>query len=93
MRFKTFKLVRYIRIPFTDSCSNGWTLIGKTCYFVSDDKVDFSTAKDSCTDKDAKLVEPKSLEENEKISALVKQKHGNDVRYFIGLTDMIEETK
>ena len=55
--------------------------------------VDFAKAKEICSEMGAKLVEPKSLEQNEKIAELVKQKFGPDDRYFIGLSDRLEESK
>ena len=77
-----------------NSClEEDWTLVGKTCYKVPDEMVDFAKAKEICSEMGAKLVEPKSLEQNEKIAELVKQKYGPDDRYFIGLSDRLEESK
>ena len=72
---------------------DGWTLIARICYIVSDEKLDFFEGKDKCIEQDAKLIEPKNLEENENIATLVKQKHGNEARYFIGLRDKQEDSK
>ena len=77
----------------TNSCLEGWTLFGKTCYKVPDEMVDYNKAKEKCTDLGSKLVEPKSIEENEMIAELVKQKFGPDDRYFLGLSDRLEESK
>ena len=75
-----------------DSCPEDWTLIGKTCYKVSNETLDFLKAKETCNELDAKLVEPKSLEVNKKVALLVNQQIGS-TRYFIGLSDRLEESR
>ena len=75
-----------------DYCPKDWTLIGKTCYKVSNQTLDFPKAKETCNKLDAKLVEPKSLVINEKVASLVNQQVGS-TRYFIGLSDRLEESK
>ncbi|XP_045216340.1 low affinity immunoglobulin epsilon Fc receptor-like isoform X2 [Mercenaria mercenaria] len=71
------------------SCPNGWIRHGTTCYHFSHDTEPMLLAGIACQQMDGALVEIESKDENVYLAA-----HGKDLNtyYFIGLTDLQEET-
>ena len=80
-------------------CPDGWKAIGGKCYIASTEfatwDTEFATwdeANQRCSLLGGKLVEPLSSQEDSDVAAFMKEPHGSQ-RYWIGLSDQVEESK
>ena len=67
-------------------CLAGWKMIDHKCYFSENKKLNFSESVDKCRSMAAKLVEPMSSEENQKL----RDNFGQNT-FWIGISDMLDQ--
>ena len=73
-------------------CPDGWKAIGGKCYIASTEFATWDEANQRCSSLGGKLVEPLSSQEDSDVAAFMKEPHGSQ-RYWIGLSDQVEESK
>ena len=68
-----------------EDCESGWTGIDNKCYFLAQEKADFSTAVAKCQHINGKLVEPKCAKHQKIVYDLAK---ANGIEeFYIGIYD------
>ena len=74
-------------------CPQDWSNIDGQCYFISkeEDKVDFQGAKSKCEALNAKLIEPKTEVQNQKVHDLASNQ--KICHYYIGVVKLTEENE
>ena len=68
-----------------EECETGWTGIDDKCYFLSQEKADFSASVAKCQHLNGKLFEPKTVEQQKSVYDLTKAKGINE--FYIGIYD------
>ena len=66
-------------------CQSGWNGIEDKCYFLSEEKVEFSAAVAKCQHLDGKLVEPMNAVQQKSVYDLAKENGINE--FYIGIYD------
>ncbi|KAL4218758.1 positive regulation of myeloid dendritic cell activation [Mactra antiquata] len=69
-------------------CPVAFVLNGTSCYHFSHDQEEYTSAMDICTRLDSYLAEVDSTIEG---AFLSEQAHNNNRKYWIGLSDILEE--
>ena len=73
-------------------CPDGWKAIGGKCYIAPLESATWDEANQRCSSLGGKLVEPLSSQEDSDVAAFMKR-NGSQSRYWIGLSDQVEESK
>ena len=78
-------------ITLTEQCPDGWKPIGVKCYMASTEKATWEEANRTCSSLGGKLVEPMNSQEDSDVAAFMEERYGSQ-RYWIGLSDQVEES-
>ena len=81
-----------LQIEQTEQCPDGWKAIGGKCYMASTEKATWEEANRTCSSLGGKLVEPLNSQEDGDVAAFMEERYGSQ-RYWIGLSDQVEESK
>uniref|UniRef100_A0A3B5QID9 C-type lectin domain-containing protein n=1 Tax=Xiphophorus maculatus TaxID=8083 RepID=A0A3B5QID9_XIPMA len=71
-------------------CEAGWEKHGGNCYYFSNSKSSWNDSRRSCADLGSDLVKIDSREEQSRLRGLMVE---DDDKFWIGLTDSVEEGK
>ena len=81
-----------LQIEQTEQCPDGWKAIGGKCYMASTEKATWEEANRTCSSLGGKLVEPLNSEEDSGVALFMEERYASQ-RYWIGLSDQVEESK
>ncbi|XP_028658785.2 CD209 antigen-like protein E [Erpetoichthys calabaricus] len=73
------------------SCPDNWLLFNYKCYIFSTNKMNWTSSRDDCILQGGKLAIIESLEEQTFLKSFTALKGGENMFYWIGLTDVDNE--
>ncbi|XP_060079245.1 perlucin-like protein [Ylistrum balloti] len=72
-------------------CPNGWETYNSSCYFVSDDRKNWTAASDACSSFHAHLAEVEDAQEDNFLRQMLIQLHTDHRDFWLGGNDIFVE--